>query len=140
MKLIGREDLAQDAEFASNDGRVRRVDELDQAIGVWASQISVEQALEALDQASVPAGKIFTIEDIAKDPHYHARGMIETIRMKDGSELQVPGIIPKLSRTPGSMKTLAPDVGEQTDQILQEIGLSSQQIAALKDKGIAFTH
>ena len=140
MKLIGREDLAQDAEFASNDGRVKRVGELDQAIGIWASQISVEQALEALDQASVPAGKIFTIEDIAKDPHYHARGMIETIHMKDGSELQVPGIIPKLSRTPGSMKFLAPEVGEQTDQILHEIGLSSQQIAALKDKGIAFTH
>ena len=140
MKLIGREDLAEDAEFASNDGRVKRVDELDQAIGVWASQISAEQALEALDQASVPAGKIFTIEDIAKDPHYHARGMIETIYLKDGSALQVPGIIPKLSRTPGSMKSLAPEVGEQTDQILQEIGLTSQQIAALKDKGIAFTH
>jgi len=140
MKLIGREDLAEDAEFASNDGRVKRVDELDQAIGVWASQISAEQALEALDQASVPAGKIFTIEDIAKDPHYHARGMIETIYLKDGSALQVPGIIPKLSRTPGSMKSLAPEVGEQTDQILQDIGLTSQQIAALKDKGIAFTH
>lgn len=140
MKLIGREDLAQDTEFASNDGRVKRVGELDQAIGVWASQISVEEALEALDQASVPAGRIFTIEDIAKDPHYHARGMIETIQMKDGSALQVPGIIPKLSRTPGSIKSLAPDVGEQTDQILQEIGLTSQQIATLKDKGIAFTN
>lgn len=140
MKLIGREDLAEDPEFGSNDGRVKRVGELDEAIGVWASQISVEQALEALDQASVPAGKIFTIEDIAKDPHYHARGMIETIYMKDGSALHVPGIIPKLSRTPGSMKSLAPEVGEQTDQILQELGLSSQQIAALKDKGIAFTH
>ena len=140
MHVIGREDLGQDAELGSNDGRVKRVDELDQAIGVWASRISVEQALEALDQASVPAGKIFTVEDIAKDPHYHARGMIETIRMKDGSALQVPGIIPKLSRTPGSIKSLAPEVGEQTDQILQEIGLSSQQIAALKDKGIAFTH
>lgn len=139
MKLIGREDLAEDPEFGSNDGRVKRVGELDGAIGVWASQISVEQALEALDQASVPAGKIFTIEDIAKDPHYHARGMIETIYMKDGSALHVPGIIPKLSRTPGSIKSLAPEVGEQTDQILQELGLSSQQIAALKDKGIAFT-
>lgn len=139
MKLIGREDLAEDPEFGSNDGRVKRVGELDEAIGVWASQISVEQALEALDQASVPAGKIFTIEDIAKDPHYHARGMIETIYMKDGSALHVPGIIPKLSRTPGSIKSLAPEVGEQTDQILQELGLSSQQIAALKDKGIAFT-
>jgi formyl-CoA transferase len=140
MKLIGREDLAQDTEFASNDGRVKRVDELDQAIGVWASQISVDQALEALDQASVPAGKIFTVEDIAKDPHYHARGIIETIQMKDGSALQVPGVIPKLSRTPGSIKSLAPEVGEQTDQILQEIGLTSQQIAALKEKGIAFKH
>jgi formyl-CoA transferase len=140
MQVIGREDLAKDAELGSNDGRVRRVSELDQAIGVWASQMTTEQVLEALDQASVPAGKIFTVEDIARDPHYHARGIIETIKMKDGSALQVPGIVPKLSRTPGSIKSLAPEVGEQTDQILSEIGLTSQQIAALKEKGIAFTH
>ena len=140
MQVIGREDLGQDAELGSNDGRVKRVDELDQAIGIWASQRTAEQVLEALDQASVPAGKIFTVEDIARDPHYHARGIIETIKMKDGSALQVPGIIPKLSRTPGSIKSLAPEVGEQTDQILSEIGLTSQQIAALKEKGVAFTH
>ena len=140
MQVIGREDLAKDAELGSNDGRVKRVSELDQAIGIWASQMTAEQVLEALDQASVPAGKIFTIEDIAKDPHYHARGIIEIIKMKDGSALQVPGIVPKLSRTPGSIKSLAPEVGEQTDQILSEIGLTSQQIAALKEKGIAFTH
>ena len=140
MQVIGREDLGQDAELGSNDGRVKRVGELDRAIGIWASQRTAEQVLEALDQASVPAGKIFTVEDIAKDPHYHARGMIETIHMKDGSSLQVPGIVPKLSRTPGSIKSLAPEVGEQTDQILSEIGLTSQQITALKEKGIAFTH
>jgi formyl-CoA transferase len=140
MQVIGREDLGQDAGLGSNDGRVKRVGELDQAIGIWASQMTAEQVLEALDRASVPAGKIFTVEDIAKDPHYHARGMIETIHMKDGSALQVPGIVPKLSRTPGSIKSLAPEVGEQTDQILSEIGLTSQQIAALKEKGIAFTH
>lgn len=140
MQVIGREDLAKDAELGSNDGRVKRVSELDQAIGIWASQMTAEQVLEALDQASVPAGKIFTVEDIAKDPHYHARGIIETIKMKDGSALQVPGIVPKLSRTPGSIKSLAPEVGEQTDQILSEIGLTSQQIAALKEKGIVFTH
>jgi formyl-CoA transferase len=140
MQVIGREDLGQDPELGSNDGRVKRVDELDQAIGIWAGQMTAEQVLEALDRASVPAGKIFTVEDIAKDPHYQARGMIETIKMKDGSTLQVPGIVPKLSRTPGSIKSLAPEVGEQTDQILSEIGLTSQQIAALKEKGIAFTH
>jgi formyl-CoA transferase len=140
MQVIGREDLAKDAELGSNDGRVKRVSELDQAIGIWASQMTAEQVLEALDQASVPAGKIFTVEDIARDPHYHARGIIETIKIKDGSALQVPGIVPKLSRTPGSIKSLAPEVGEQTDQILSEIGLTSQQIAALKEKGIAFTH
>ena len=140
MQVIGREDLGQDPELGSNDGRVKRVDELDQAIGIWAGQMTAEQVLEVLDRASVPAGKIFTVEDIAKDPHYQARGMIETIKMKDGSTLQVPGIVPKLSRTPGSIKSLAPEVGEQTDQILSEIGLTSQQIAALKEKGIAFTH
>jgi formyl-CoA transferase len=87
----------------------------------------------------VPVGKIFTIADIASDPHYKARQNIQTIQMHDGCNLDVPGVIPKLSRTPGSIKTLAPDIGENTDEILQEIGLSEHQIESLRERGIVFT-
>ena len=139
MTVIGRDDLGNDPQLENNDGRVKRVAELDQAIGEWAKTVSTDKALEILDSVAVPVGRIYTVADIANDPHYKARGNIQTIQMQDGSKLNVPGVIPKLSRTPGSIKTLAPDIGENTDEILQSIGLSGSQVASLKERGIAFT-
>ena len=139
MGMIGRDDLGNDPALQNNDGRVARVAELDQAIGQWAKKMTTDQALQLLDAVAVPAGKIYTVADIASDPHYKARGNIETIQMRDGSTLDVPGVIPKLSRTPGSIKSLAPDIGENTDAILRDIGLSDDQVASLKARGIAFT-
>ena len=139
MTVIGREDLGNDPQLETNDGRVKRVAELDQAIGEWAKTVSTTKALEALDSVSVPAGKIYTVADIASDPHYKARENIQTIQMQDGTKLDMPGVIPKLSRTPGSIKTLAPDIGQNTDEILKSIGLSDDQVASLKERGIAFT-
>jgi len=139
MKLIGRDDLGNDAELENNDGRVKRVVELDKAIGEWAKTLSTENALAALDSAAVPAGRIYTVADIANDPHYKARGNIETIKMRDGTSVDVPSVLPKLSRTPGSIKTLAPEIGQNTDEILRSIGLSDSQVASLKERGIAFT-
>jgi formyl-CoA transferase len=139
MSMIGRDDLGNDPELAGNDGRVKRVAELDKAIGEWTKTVSTDKALEILDSVAVPAGRIYTVADIANDPHYKARGNIQTIQMRDGSKLDVPSVIPKLSRTPGSIKTLAPDIGENTDEILKGIGLSDSQVASLKDRGIAFT-
>ncbi len=139
MGMIGRDDLANDPALENNDGRVARVAELDQAIGDWAKSMTTDEALKRLDIVAVPAGKIYTVADIANDPHFRARGNIETIQMHDGSHLDVPGVIPKLSRTPGSIRTLAPNIGENTDDILRGIGLTSAQIDSLKERGIAFT-
>ena len=139
MKLIGRDDLGNDPQLENNEGRVKRVVELDQAIGEWAKTLMTDKALEALDAVAVPAGRIYTVADIAQDPHYKARRNIETIQMHDGTKVEVPGVIPKLSRTPGSIRTLAPDIGQNTDEILRGIGLSDTQIASLKERGVAFT-
>ena len=139
MTVIGRDDLGGDPQLENNDGRVKRVVELDQAIGQWAKTVSTTKALEALDAVAVPAGRIYTVADISNDPHYKARENIQTIQMKDGSKVDVPGVIPKLSRTPGSIKTLAPEIGQNTDEILKSIGLSNAQVASLKERGIAFT-
>ena len=139
MTVIGRDDLGNDPQLENNDGRVKRVVELDKAIGEWAKTVSTTEAVEKLDMAAVPAGRIYTVADIASDPHYKARGNIQTIQMKDGSKVDVPGVIPKLSRTPGSIKTLAPDIGQNTDEILKGIGLTDHQVASLKERGIAFT-
>ena len=139
MTVIGRDDLGNDPQLENNDGRVKRVAELDQAIGEWAKTLSTTKALEVLDSVAVPAGRIYTVADIANDPHYKARENIQTIQMQDGSKVDVPGVIPKLSRTPGSIKTLAPDIGQNTDEILKSIGLTDDQVASLKERGIAFT-
>jgi formyl-CoA transferase len=136
MHTMGRDDLGNDPALTDNAGRVKRVAEIDAAIGVWAAQRSVAQVLEALDEAAVPAGRIYTVADIAADPHYQAREMIQHVQMDDGTSLAVPGIIPKLSRTPGSHRRNAPSIGQDTDAVLQDIGLTSAQIQALKDKGI----
>ena len=138
MTAVGRADLSADPALASNSGRVARVAEIDAAIGTWTAQRTVDEVLAALDHAEVPAGRIYTIADIAADPHYHARGMIQALPMADGSVLSVPGIVPKLSRTPGVHRRNAPALGQGTDAILNELGLTSAQIAALKARGIAF--
>jgi formyl-CoA transferase len=136
MGAVGRPDLASDPALADNAGRVARVAELDAAIGEWAARHDVAEVLAALDAASVPAGRIYTVADIAADPHYQARGMLETVRMADGSELTVPGVVPKLSRTPGGHRRNAPDVGQDTDAVLREIGLTPEQIDELRRRGV----
>jgi formyl-CoA transferase len=136
MGAIGRSDLAADPELADNTGRVKRVDEIDAAIGAWTAQRTVAEVLQALDAASVPAGRIYTAADIAADPHYRERGMLQEVSMDDGSLLAVPGVVPKLSLTPGGHRRNAPRLGEDTDAVLREIGLDEQQIAALRQRGI----
>ena len=136
MHTLGRDDLGNDPELTDNAGRVIRVAEIDAAIGAWTAQRTVTQVMEALDKAAVPAGRIYTVADIAADPHYQARGMIQQVQMDDGTSLAVPGIIPKLSRTPGSHRRNAPTIGQDTDAVLGEMGLTPTQIQALKDKGI----
>ena len=136
MKVIDREDFGADPTLADNAGRVARVAELDTAIGLWTATRTVDEVMAALDAAAVPAGRIYTVADIAADPHYQARGMLDSVRMDDGSTLAVPGITPKLSLTPGGHRRNAPTLGQDTDAVLQELGLTAAQIQGLKDKGI----
>jgi formyl-CoA transferase len=136
MHCIGRDDLGQDQALADNAGRVARVQELDEAIGKWAATLPVDAALAALDTAQVPAGKIYTVADIAADPHYAARGMLQAVTMEDGSALTVPGVVPKLSATPGGQWRNAPALGQDSEAVLREVGLREDQIAALKARGI----
>ncbi|MFY7913641.1 MAG: CaiB/BaiF CoA transferase family protein [Rubrivivax sp.] len=136
MILIGREDLANDPSLADNAGRVARVAEIDEVISAWTAQRSVNDALAALDSVSVPAGRIYSVADIASDPHYRAREMLRDVQLDDGSSLTLPGIVPKLSATPGSHRRNAPTLGQDTGEVLREIGLTEAQIAALRERGI----
>ncbi|MES2536778.1 MAG: CaiB/BaiF CoA-transferase family protein [Pseudomonadota bacterium] len=136
MAVIGRPDLGEDPTLAQNAGRTKRDAELDAAIEAWTSSTTIDDALEQLKSASVPSGRIYTAKDIAEDPHYRARGVIETVRTEDGFAVEVPGIMPKLSGNPGAIHSRAPMLGEHTQQVLANAGLSDAEIAALKEKGI----
>lgn len=136
MAAIGRDDLGQDPQLADNAGRVARVGEIDAAIAAWTQQRTVAEVMDLLAAARVPAGKVYTAKDIAEDPHYQARGMLLTQETRDGYSVTVPGIVPKLSATPGTIRSSAPRLGDDTDAVLAEVGLSQEQIAQLRSKGI----
>jgi formyl-CoA transferase len=135
MRAIGRPDLADDPTLANNDGRVKRTEELDRVIGAWTAEHDLDAVLEVLDRAEVPSGRIYSIADIAADLHYQARGMIE--RHKLGSEeVLLPGIVPKLSATPGTTRWIGPKLGEHTDQVLAAAGYAPGDVEALRRRGI----
>jgi formyl-CoA transferase len=136
MEAIGRPDLGNAPDLAHNPGRVARVGEIDAAIEHWTLRRRVDEALEALGAARVPAGKVYTAKDICEDPHYRARDMILTQRTRDGHDLEVPGVVPKLSLTPGTLRSPAPHLGEDTDRVLAQIGVTPAQIAELRRRGI----
>jgi formyl-CoA transferase len=136
MHAIGRDDLGQDPALADNAGRVARVQELDAAIEAWTQLRTVTEALQVLAEASVPAGRVYTARDIVEDPHFRARDMILTQRTRDGHDLEVPGIVPKLLGTPGSVRSAAPHLGGDTDAVLSEVGYSPQDIDALRARKV----
>jgi len=136
MTAIGRGDLAADPALADNAGRVKRVDELDAAIEAWTQARPSAEVLAVLGEAKVPAGRVYTAKDIVEDPHYQARGMVMKQRTRDGYDVDVPGIVPKLLGTPGAVRSAAPGLGDDTDAVLTELGLSGQDIAALRGRKV----
>ncbi|HZP94057.1 MAG TPA: CoA transferase [Burkholderiales bacterium] len=136
MAAIGRKDLADDPALAKNDGRVKRTEELEQVIGDWCAAHDLEEVLRVLDGADVPAGKIYDIADIVRDLHYRARGMIEEAQLPGGRPMKVPGVVPKLSATPGGTRWLGPALGQHTGEILSGLGYDEEQIEALMKSGV----
>jgi formyl-CoA transferase len=136
MHAIGRADLAEDPALAHNDGRVKRVEEIDAAITAWTSTQGVEPVLAVLRQAEVPSGRIYTVKDIAEDPHYRARGVIESVTSAGGLTVEVPGIVPKLSGSPGAIHDRAPTLGEHTDAVLARAGFDAAAIADLRARKV----
>ena len=135
MSLMGRQDLAEDPRFAHNDGRAQHAELIDNAIGEWTSGFSRDEVMKALRGAHVPAGYPYTAADIVTDPHYLARQMIEQTQTFAGP-LKVPGVLPKLSRTPGRIGQGGPKLGEHTDDILAGLGLNEAQRQGLRERGI----
>jgi formyl-CoA transferase len=136
MSAIGRGDLRDDPALARNDGRAAQMERIDDAIAAWTSRFSQEEVLREMEKAEVPAGRIYTAADIAADPHYAARDMIQNIVAGDGEPLKVPGIVPKLSATPGAIRSAAPKLGQHTEEVLKEIGYSGGEVGEMRQAGI----
>jgi crotonobetainyl-CoA:carnitine CoA-transferase CaiB-like acyl-CoA transferase len=135
MQAVGRPDLADDPALQSNDGRVLRNEELDGAILAWTREHPTAAILDALEKAGVPACRIYSAADIVTDPHYQARGMIQSAELPDGERVRMPGVVPKLESTPGEVRWLGPAIGEHTEEVLGELGFSADDIAGLRLEG-----
>ena len=135
MLTIGRSDLAEDPSLATNDGRDLRRDELYEVIDRWANGLPLEQLMQALTAAEVPASRIYSAEDMFSDPQYLAREMLLEARLPDGKAVRMPGIVPKLSDTPGSADWVGPALGEHTDELLSQLGYDAAAVAALRQAG-----
>lgn len=135
MRAMGRPEMAEDSRFADNAGRVEHEAELDEAILQWTRSLTADQVLEQLEEAEVPSGPIYSVADMFKDAHFHARGLFETVDV-NGRPLTIPAIVPKLSETPGQTIWAGPEVGSHNDEIYgQLLGMSTAEMVALKEEG-----
>jgi len=135
MQVIGRADLADDPALAHNDGRAKHCAMLDEAIAAWTSHHSTDDVLAALERAEVPAGRIYSVADIVADPHYQARDMLLQAQLPGGASVKMPGIVPKLSDTPGEVRWQGPTLGEHTGSVLSELGFATEEIERLRREG-----
>jgi crotonobetainyl-CoA:carnitine CoA-transferase CaiB-like acyl-CoA transferase len=136
MRGIGREDLADDPRFTDNLGRVANQAQLDELIRGWTAKHTAAQVLQMLETAEVPGGCIYSIADIMTDPHYRARDMIERHALPEGTPIELPGIVPKLSATPGRTRWLGPALGAHTEEILSSIGVDAAELKELRRTGV----
>lgn len=135
MEVMGRPDLANDPELQTNAGRDPRAVELYGVIDAWVAKHDEVEVLRLLGEAGVPASRIYSVEDMFEDPQFLAREMLKSAQLPDGKPFRMPGIVPKLSETPGDVESIGPSLGAHTDVILGRLGYSSAEIRELREKG-----
>ncbi len=136
MSLVGRDDLGNDPVLARNPGRVEHMDKIDQAIGAWTCTRTLDEILKLMGENGIPAGRVYTVKDIVNDEHYQAREMLKRVQLQDGSSLLVPGVVPKLSNTPGQFNGGGPELGQHTEEVLRSLGISDAALSELRNKGV----
>ena len=136
MKAIDQPGMAADERFEDNIGRVEHEKEIDAAIEKWTSEHTSEEVLSIMDEVSVPAGPIYSVEDMMKDEHYIARGMFEEVEA-NGRPLKIPAMLPILTETPGGTDWSGPELSQHTNEILSELlGKNAEEIKKLNEGGV----
>ncbi len=136
MEAAGRTDMANDARLANNAGRVEHEQGIDKAISSWCQNHTSAEILKTLEESRVPAGPIYNAEDMLADPHFNNRGLFEQVEI-NGEPLKIPGMIPKLSDTPGETEWPGPEVGSHNEEVLGELlGLDQEAQQQLRDEGV----
>jgi succinyl-CoA---D-citramalate CoA-transferase len=136
LTTIGRPELVADERFSTNDVRVLHMEFIDGIIADWTRTLTLDECLAELEENDVPAGRIYDAADILSDPHYQARDMLLHVDHVDLGSVVVPGIVPKLSATPGAVRWLGPAMGEHNAEVFAELGLDEGQLADLASKGV----
>ncbi len=135
MLAIGRTDLAEDLTLTSNAGRDARATEIYGVIDDWVCANTAETVLRTAAEAQVPASRIYSASDMFTDPQFLARQMIEIAQLPDGKDFRIPGIVPKLSLTPGETCWIGPALGEHTESVLSGLGYPPEEILRLRNSG-----
>ena len=136
MIAIGRPDMAEDPRLEQNQGRVENEKEIDAAIEKWTREHTSDEILTTMDEVSVPAGPILSVEDMMNDEHYIARGMFQEVEA-NGRTLHIPAMLPILTETPGSTEWPGPELSEHTEEVLTELlGKDEGEITQLREDGV----
>lgn len=135
MQVIGRGDLANDPQLVSNAGRDARAAEIYAVIGQWVVTNDESEVLRMAAEAEVPASRIFSVADMFADPQFQARGMLEAALLPDGKPFHIPGVVPRLSETPGGTEWIGPSLGEHTSAVLEHLGYTPEAIGRLRHIG-----
>ena len=136
MEAIGRGDLASDPQLASNAGRDARAAEIYGVIDAWVAANDSVEVLRVAAEAGVPASRIYSVEDMFRDPQFLARGILESAQLPDGKAFRIPGVVPRLSATPGATRWIGPRLGEHTEAVLAGLGYTPPTIAQLRVEGV----
>lgn len=136
-KAMNREDMLTDERYYTNSERLKRFDEVNGIVQDWVRTKTRAELQKLLDDHGVPISPIYSIKDIFEDPHYKARENIVEVDHPRLGKVKIPGIVPKFSETPGSVRLRAPDLGEHTEEILKELlDFDEDAISSLKEKGV----
>ncbi|MBA2375989.1 MAG: CoA transferase [Rubrobacter sp.] len=134
---LGHPEWAEDERYSTHHARGENMGELDAMISAWTKERVSEEVLEAMAEAGVPSGKIFTAEDMMADPHYAARENIVEVEDPEIGNIPMQNVVPKLSETPGEVRSTGPSLGEHNGEVYGKLlGLSGEEISAMEYRGV----